>query len=220
MKEFLQKEIAGLPNWVWLIVIAGGIAAVYIIPKFTKKSTTATTADTATNTGTGAAGIGLAIDPTTGLPYAVEGLVPSGGMGATGSDLSSTNALLAQMLTNQQQELTLLNMPATPTIQGTIIPPGPSGGVNPPTATAPAPTATATAPAPTATAPAPPQAPTPPAPAPTTRYYTVVPGDTLWSIAARYLGSGSNWPSLYNANKATIGSNPNLIYPGQRFVLP
>lgn len=48
-------------------------------------------------------------------------------------------------------------------------------------------------------------------------YYTVKPGDTLSSIAASH--GLPNWQSLYNMNRATIGGNPNLIHPGQRFVL-
>lgn len=71
-------------------------------------------------------------------------------------------------------------------------------------------------------APAPKPAPPPPAPAPTqpTRYYTVVSGDTLWGIATRYYGSGSQWPKIYAANVGVIGPNPNLIYPGQRLRIP
>lgn len=35
-------------------------------------------------------------------------------------------------------------------------------------------------------------------------FYTVKGGDTLWAIAKRYLGSGSKWKSIYNANKSVI----------------
>lgn len=47
--------------------------------------------------------------------------------------------------------------------------------------------------------------------------YTVVSGDSLSKIAKKY---GISWQELYEANKATIGSNPNLIKPGQSFVIP
>lgn len=50
--------------------------------------------------------------------------------------------------------------------------------------------------------------------------YTVKSGDSLWAIAKRYLGSGSRYNEIYELNKSTIGSNPNLIYPGQVFTLP
>lgn len=43
--------------------------------------------------------------------------------------------------------------------------------------------------------------------------YTVQKGDTLSGIANK-LGI-SDWHTLYNNNKSVIGSNPNLIYPGQ-----
>lgn len=44
--------------------------------------------------------------------------------------------------------------------------------------------------------------------------YTVKPGDTLSGIASK-LGI-PNWRDLYNANVSVIGSNPNLIRPGQQ----
>ena len=72
---FLNKDTAGLPNWAWILVVAAGIGAAYFIPKWLG---TSQPDQTSTGTGTGSSGIGLAIDPTTGLPYAVEGLVPSG----------------------------------------------------------------------------------------------------------------------------------------------
>ena len=49
--------------------------------------------------------------------------------------------------------------------------------------------------------------------------YTVKKGDTLWAIAARHLGNGSRWPEIYNANKAVIGNNPNIIREGQRLTI-
>lgn len=98
----------------------------------------------------------------------------------------------------------------------------------------PPPTTTTTAPPPTAPAPPiqggnPPQGPTAPVPAPPpaappkattpalTTKYTVKSGDNLWNIAAKFLGSGTDDTEIYDdpRNKAVIGSNPNLIKPGQ-----
>ena len=42
--------------------------------------------------------------------------------------------------------------------------------------------------------------------------YTVLAGDTLASIAA---ANGTSWEALHAANGSVIGSNPNLIFPGQ-----
>ncbi|MGW4895493.1 transglycosylase family protein [Kitasatospora sp. NPDC004240] len=50
-----------------------------------------------------------------------------------------------------------------------------------------------------------------PAPAPG---YTVVSGDTLSGIAASHDVRGG-WPSLYEGNRGTVGTDPNLILPGQ-----
>lgn len=63
-------------------------------------------------------------------------------------------------------------------------------------------------------------APTPsPAPAVTKKTYTIVSGDTLWGIAKRYYGNGALYTKIYEANKSII-KNPNLIYPGQKVVIP
>lgn len=78
IKGFMTTDTAGMPNWVWLIVIVGGVAAAYFIPKLIGSKTSSST------TGANTSGLGLAIDPTTGLPYAVEGLVPSGGVSGSG----------------------------------------------------------------------------------------------------------------------------------------
>ena len=48
------------------------------------------------------------------------------------------------------------------------------------------------------------------------KYVTVVKGDTLWAIAAKYLGSGSKYTQLAAINNI---SNPNLIYVGQKVYL-
>ena len=57
-----------------------------------------------------------------------------------------------------------------------------------------------------------------PTPHPSSQY-TVQPGDSLWSIAANHLGGGYNWTELYNWNRSVVGSNPNLIYPGEVLTL-
>lgn len=62
-------------------------------------------------------------------------------------------------------------------------------------------------------------APKPVAPKVSVRYYTIKSGDTLWGIASRYYGNGAQYPKIYNANKNII-KNPNLIYPGQKIVIP
>ena len=64
-----------------------------------------------------------------------------------------------------------------------------------------------------------------------TAAYVVEPGDSLWRIAGFILRSNSDgdpssadiarfWPTIYAANRALIGDNPNLIFPGQRLLIP
>ena len=50
--------------------------------------------------------------------------------------------------------------------------------------------------------------------------YTVVSGDSLSVIAGRKWNDVLLWPILYDANKQVIGSNPNLIKPGQKLTVP
>jgi len=93
----------------------------------------------------------------------------------------------------------------------------PGAVVNPPTFKAPLP------------------APNPVAPAPPPRVqsvnYVVQRGDTLWSIAAKILGSGAKNQVIYQANKATIeavarqhgyssSQSGHWIFPGEKLVIP
>ena len=52
--------------------------------------------------------------------------------------------------------------------------------------------------------------------------YVVKANDCLWNIAKKkeIYGDGNQWRKIYNANKKTIGTNPNEIFPGQRLVIP
>jgi LysM repeat protein len=53
----------------------------------------------------------------------------------------------------------------------------------------------------------------------TTRLYTVVPGDTLFAISKRFLGSGERWGEIWRLNQSII-PNPNLIFPKQVLKIP
>lgn len=57
--------------------------------------------------------------------------------------------------------------------------------------------------------------------------YTVVRGDCLWDIAKAHLHAGATdsqtdaeWHRWYAANRSTVGTNPDLILPGQVFTPP
>jgi nucleoid-associated protein YgaU len=47
----------------------------------------------------------------------------------------------------------------------------------------------------------------------------VVPGHTLWALSQNYYGDPTRYPVIYEANRSQI-HNPNLIFPGQVFVVP
>lgn len=111
---FLKQVTAGLPNWAWILVVVGGVGAAIMVPKlFGGKSPGAGGDGTSTQTSTdqtnpNTTGLGMAIDPGTGLPYAVEGLVPSGnpyGSNTGNLDFSSLNQLIQQTLKPEQNNL-------------------------------------------------------------------------------------------------------------------
>lgn len=49
------------------------------------------------------------------------------------------------------------------------------------------------------------------------RTYTIQRGDTLWSIATRYYGSGKRWTLIHDANPNLV---PKKMRVGQRVVMP
>jgi nucleoid-associated protein YgaU len=46
-----------------------------------------------------------------------------------------------------------------------------------------------------------------------------LPGHTLWGISQKFYGNGARFQLIFAANANQI-RNPNLIYPGQTFVVP
>lgn len=50
--------------------------------------------------------------------------------------------------------------------------------------------------------------------------YTVKSGDSLSKIAKAHYGDAMKWKQVYEANKALIGNNPDMIHPGQELTLP
>ncbi len=61
---------------------------------------------------------------------------------------------------------------------------------------------------------------TPREPSTSERTYVVVKGDSLSKIAKREYGDAQQWRRIYDANRDIIGSNPDLIHPGQALRLP
>jgi hypothetical protein len=69
--------------------------------------------------------------------------------------------------------------------------------------------------------------PVPAGPEPADRVHVVRPGDTLWDIAAADVGESSDdalttahWHRIHRLNRAVIGSDPDLIHPGQQLRMP
>lgn len=56
-------------------------------------------------------------------------------------------------------------------------------------------------------------------PKPPNKIHTVQNGETLWSIAKRYLGDGNRLKEIYKINQPPL-SNPNVIAKGQKIKIP
>jgi hypothetical protein len=55
---------------------------------------------------------------------------------------------------------------------------------------------------------------------PAVRHHVVQPGDWLSKLAKQYYGDMYKWPVIYEANRDLIGSNPDVLQPGQRLLIP
>lgn len=53
----------------------------------------------------------------------------------------------------------------------------------------------------------------------TVEYYEIKSGDTLWAIASKFLGNGSKYTEIFEANREVI-KDPDKIYPGQKIRIP
>jgi nucleoid-associated protein YgaU len=50
--------------------------------------------------------------------------------------------------------------------------------------------------------------------------YTVEAGDTLRSIAEQVYGDAAQWPRIYDANRETVGPDPDTLKAGTRLRIP
>lgn len=51
-------------------------------------------------------------------------------------------------------------------------------------------------------------------------FYVVRSGESLSKIAATTYGNPLLWPLIYDSNRKEVGSNPNLVRPGQKLLIP
>ena len=50
-------------------------------------------------------------------------------------------------------------------------------------------------------------------------FYEIETGDTLWAIAAKHYGDGSQYNKIFEANREVI-KDADLIFPGQKIRIP
>lgn len=215
IKEILQKETAGLPNWAWVAIIVAGIVAVYVVPKLTGGSkptdpnaTDPNATDPNAATGVGGSGVpqlgyGAQIDPNTGLPYGTAIPGPAGPAGPAGAVGPAGAAGIAGAV----GAIGPVGPAGAPGMVGAAGAPGGQGPAGTPGTTTPAPT-----PKPV---PVPVPKPVTTIPGPVATHYTVVAGDTISGIALKL---GITQAALLAANHQI--TNPNLIQPGQVLTVP
>lgn len=232
----MGKMVGPLPMGAWVVIVGGGLTFALYARHGQIASSAAQPADPSTSVdasgGVGVGGSGQWTDltpPTTGASSgaptnndqwgiaAVDYLITKGydpGLADSairkflgGAKLSITEyALVREALTHLGSTPTLLPAPLydVPGIPVPTVPPP----VHVPTPHQPPPRPT---PAPK------------PVPKPAVRHYTVTTADRasgLWGIATRYYHNPLRWKDIYNANHAVIGSNPNIIKPGQVLIIP
>lgn len=212
MAETLRSDIGPLPTWVWAGLGTAGLATYMVVHKKNQmKAQAAQSANqpaNASNLGT----VPLSNLTTQAQPMPIQ-------MGDTFVNVNPTTTTTVNNEppnpVSQPQPLPASG-PSNPTPPVTIIPPGTTvfpGGPNNPFKPV-TPPAGQLAPAP---APAP-----PPQPAQRTQTVCAYPSwcGSLWGIAQHFYGNGSLWTKIYDANRGLIGSNPNVIHPGQILVVP
>lgn len=231
----LSKQYGPLPLGAWIVVIGGGLGIAWYTRNAGQKPLT-TVEDTSgtPGVGTGAQSLWVAnVAPPTSVADAkfdtneewaracVNYLIAQG-YDASLSDTAIRKYLESKPLTlseNSLVNLALTKYGAPPV----LLPEAPPLPIIPPPPIPPPP-------------PPPPPPPDPqpqPQPGVNVRWVTVTPWptktSTLWGISSLVYGSGSKWPTLYNANKVGVrrpdGSagmikNPNLIYAGWRIYCP
>lgn len=232
----LKEQIGPLPLGAWIVVVAGGLGVAYYTRNASVGSTPEIVEDVSNPPGVGEGPGWIAVPPPTTPPpgpaqpqtneewgrLAINWLIAQG-YSPGESDAAIRNYLEVKALTNQQYALlqAALRQFGSPPIPLPSPPPPPviPAPVTPPPTTPPA-------------TPKPPTTPKPPS-KPALRYIVITPWptqlSTLWGIAAKYYGKGSEWPRIYNVNRVGYTrpdgskgwiSNPNLIYAGRTVWVP
>lgn len=202
MADTLTTRIGPLPTWAWAGLGTGGLA-LYMVERNKKKAAAAAaTQQSPIQSNLGTVPISNLTTQAQPMPFQ---------MGDTFVNVATPPVNVSDPVT-VSTPVTVNNPPPTfvppmiPAPQPIIAPPPPIAVPQPPAAALP---------------PAPPP---PPPPPPVKRTQTVCPYPSwcgsLWGIAQHYYNNGALWTQIYNANKGLIGSNPNLIHPGQVLVIP